>query len=151
MWSPTAPPSFPLQAADCPTFLKSSWKSAGARRYSVSKLRRYEVGGVGAEIGSDSVLVGSLRFMQSMGVDMPAGTRVSQAVYVAINGSLAGVFAVHYGVSRSVLEGLSALTVSRGVSPVVTAGDFIITESFLRLQIPDQHRQTQDAALPCPF
>ena len=28
-----------------------------------------------------------LRFMQSMGVDMPAGTRVSQAVYVAINGA----------------------------------------------------------------
>lgn len=137
----------------------------GARRYSVSKLRRYEVGGVGAEIGSDSVLVGSLRFMQSMGVDMPAGTRVSQAVYVAINGSLAGVFAVHYGVSRSVLEGLSALTVSRGVSPVVTAGDFIITESFLRskfrintakLKMPPfparselSQKQASEAARPC--
>ena len=137
----------------------------GARRYPVSKLRRYEVGGVGAEIGPDSVLVGSLRFMQSMGVDMPAGTRVSQAVYVAINGSLAGVFAVHYEVSRAVVGGLGALILSRGILPVITAGDFIITESFLRskfrvntarLKIPPfparselSQRTATEAARPC--
>ena len=137
----------------------------GARRYSVSKLRRYEVGGVGAEIGPDSVLVGSLRLMQSTGVDMPAGTRVSQAVYVAINGSLAGVFAVHYEVSRAVVGGLGALILSRGILPVITAGDFIITESFLRskfrvntarLKIPPfparselSQRTATEAARPC--
>lgn len=137
----------------------------GARRYSVSKLRRYEVGGVGAEIGPDSVLVGSLRFMQSMGVEMPAGTRVSQAVYVAINGCLAGVFAVHYEVSRSVAGGLSSLLFSRGVFPVITAGDFIITEPFLRskfrvntakLKIPPfparselAQKTASEAARPC--
>ena len=130
----------------------------GARRYPVSKLRRYEVGGVGAEIGPDSVLVGSLRFM-------PAGTRVSQAVYVAINGSLAGVFAVHYEVSRAVVGGLGALILSRGILPVITAGDFIITESFLRskfrvntarLKIPPfparselSQRTATEAARPC--
>lgn len=103
-----------------------------ARRYAVTSLRRYEAGGVGAEIGGESVLVGSLRFVQSMGVEMPAGTRVSQAVYVAINGDLAGVFAIHYGVTRGAAEGLGALTASRGVTPVVTAGDFIISEPFLR-------------------
>ncbi len=137
----------------------------GARRYPVSKLRRYEVGGVGAEIGPDSVLVGSLRFMQSMGVEMPAGTRVSQAVYVAINGSLAGVFAVHYEVSRSVAGGLGSLIFSRGILPVITTGDFIITESFLRskfrvntarLKIPPfparselSQRTATEAARPC--
>lgn len=137
----------------------------GARRYSVSKLRRYEVGGVGAEIGPDSVLVGSLRFMQSMGVEMPAGTRVSQAVYVAINGCLAGVFAVHYEVSRSVAGGLNSLLFCRGVLPVITAGDFIITEPFLRskfrvntakLKIPPfparselAQKTASEAARPC--
>lgn len=103
-----------------------------ARRYAVTKLRRYEAGGIGAEIGADSVLVGSLGFMQSMGVEMPGGTRVSQAVYVAINGTLAGVFAIHYGVTRAAAESLSSLTACRGVTPVVTASDFIISESFLR-------------------
>lgn len=103
-----------------------------ARRYALTKFRRYESGGAGGEIGTDSVLVGSLQFMQSMGVEMPAGTRVSQAVYVAINGTLAGVFAIHYGVTRSAAQSLGSLAASRGVLPVVTAGDFIISEPFLR-------------------
>ena len=123
------------------------------------------MGGVGAEIGPDSVLVGSLRFMQSMGVEMPAGTRVSQAVYVAINGCLAGVFAVHYEVSRSVAGGLNSLLFCRGVLPVITAGDFIITEPFLRskfrvntakLKIPPfparselAQKTASEAARPC--
>lgn len=119
-----------------------------ARRYVVVKLRRYENGGVGAEIGLDSVLVGSLRFMQSMGVDMPAGTRVSQAVYVAINGELSGVFAVHYGVTRGAIEGLNVLTHSRGLTPVLTAGDFIITEPFLRSRFRVKAGKIQIPPLP---
>lgn len=119
-----------------------------ARRYVVGKLRRYENGGVGAEIGLDSVLVGSLRFMQSMGVDMPAGTRVSQAVYVAINGELSGVFAVHYGVTRGAMEGLNVLTHGKGLTPVLTAGDFIITDSFLRSRFRVKAGKIQIPPLP---
>lgn len=137
----------------------------GARRYDAAGLRRYESGGVGAEINGESVLVGTLRFMQSMGVEMPAGTRVSQAVYVAVDGTLAGVFAIHYGVTRGVAEGLGTLTASRGVTPVITAGDFMITEPFLkskfrvntdRVKIPSlnaraelSQRQPSKDAKPC--
>lgn len=102
------------------------------RKYPVSKLKRYENGGVGGEIGMDSVLVGTLRFMQSMGVDMPRSTRVSQAVYVAINAEVCGVFAVNYGVTRNTAWALSALTRCPAVTPVLTARDFILTEAFLR-------------------
>ena len=86
-------------------------------------------------------------------------------MYVAINGSLAGVFAVHYEVSRAVVGGLGALILSRGILPVITAGDFIITESFLRskfrvntarLKIPPfparselSQRTATEAARPC--
>ena len=104
----------------------------GARRYTACKLRFYDSGGVGAEIMSDSVLVGTLRFMQAMGVDMPGGTKVSQAVYVAIEGELAGVFAIHYSVSRTIAESMALLCGCRGVVPAITALDFVITESFLR-------------------
>lgn len=104
----------------------------GARRYAVTQLRRYDTDGVGAQIGDDSVLVGTLAFMRSMGVEMPAGTRVSQAVYVAIDSTLCGVFALHYGVTRSTTEGLACLGASHRVTPIVTAGDFMITEGFLR-------------------
>lgn len=104
----------------------------GGRRFSVTRLRRYDRGGVGADIGTESVLVGSLGFMQSMGVDMPQGTRVSQAIYVAVQGTLAGVFALHYGVSRRTVDTLAILSSNRGVTPLITAGDFMVTESFLR-------------------
>ena len=104
----------------------------GARRHMVSRFRRYESGGVNAEIGLDSVLVGSLRFMQSMGVEMPAGTRVSQAIYMAIDGELAGVFALQYTVTKASAEALGALSMMKHITPLITAGDFVITESFLR-------------------
>ncbi len=104
----------------------------GCRRYTAQRVRRYDSGGIGADILSDSVLVGSLRFMQAMGVDMPAGTKVSQAVYVAIEGELVGVFAVQYGVSRSVAESMGMLCGCRGVNPTITALDFIITEPFVK-------------------
>lgn len=104
----------------------------GCRRHTAEKVRRYDSGGIGAEVLSDSVLVGSLRFMQAMGVDMPGGTKVSQAVYVAIEGELVGVFAIQYGVSRSVAESVGMLCGCRGVEPTITALDFIITEPFIK-------------------
>lgn len=102
------------------------------RKYPVSNLKTYDAGGVSGEIGMDSVLVGSLRFMQSMGVDMPRSTRVSQAVYVAVNGELAGVFAISYGVTRAAADTLGALTRCRGVTPVMATRDFMLTQTFLR-------------------
>ncbi len=107
-------------------------KIRGARRYAVTQLHRYDTDGIGAQIGDDAVLVGSLSFMGSMGVEMPAGTRVSQAVYVAIDSTLCGVFALHYGVTRSTTEGLACLGSAKKVTPIITADDFMITEKFLR-------------------
>jgi hypothetical protein len=62
----------------------------------VGEYRFYEQGGVGVEIGNDIVLVGNLGFIRSMGVAMPVGTRVRHAVYVSVNGVLAGIFAIRY-------------------------------------------------------
>lgn len=115
------------------------------RRYAVTNLRRYEIGGVSADIGAESVLVGSLPFVQSMGVEVPAGTKVSQAVYVAIDGDLVGVFAIHYGVHRGTVEAIGRLTGWRNAVPVVTAGDFMITESFLKSKF---HINTDRIQLP---
>ncbi len=122
-------------------------KIRGARRYAVTQLRRYDTDGIGAQIGDDAVLVGSLSFMRSMGVEMPLGTRVSQAVYVAIDSTLCGVFALHYGVTRSTTEGLACLGSSKKVSPIITAGDFMVTERFLRSKF---HINPTQFKLPSP-
>lgn len=89
-------------------------------------------GGIGGEIGEDSVLVGTLDFLRDMGVDMGSGTRVEQAVYCAIDGELSGVFAVTYRRSVSAASGLRTLCGYRGLTPVVLCEDFMISEGFLR-------------------
>lgn len=100
--------------------------------YTVEHINTYSGGGIGGEIGDDAVLVGTLEFMQDMGVDMGEGTRVSQAVYAAIDGELCGVFAVTYQKSKSTGAGLRTLCSYRGLTPVVLCQDFMLTESFVK-------------------
>ena len=100
--------------------------------YPVQELRCYENGGIGGIVNNEAVLVGSLNFMKEMGVDMPEGTRVTQAVYVAVDGELCGVFAVTYQKVKSAAAGLGTLCGYRGIRPVLVSEDFMLTESFLR-------------------
>ena len=100
--------------------------------YTVEHLNTYSGGGIGGEIGDDAVLVGTLEFMQDMGVDMGQGTKVSQAVYAAIDGELCGVFAVTYQKAKSSAAGLRTLCGYRGLTPVAVCEDFMLTESFIQ-------------------
>ena len=70
--------------------------SQNGRHYRVDTFRRYEGGGLGAEIQGDVILMGSIGFMKLMKVRMPEGTRLKQAVYLSVNGDLAAVFALNY-------------------------------------------------------
>ena len=106
--------------------------SNNGRHYPVENLRSYGNGGLGGEVNGEPVLVGVLSFMREIGVDMPEGTRVNQAVYVAIDGELCGVFAITYGKVRSSAAGLTTLCGYRRLTPVLTSRDFMLTESFLR-------------------
>lgn len=106
--------------------------SRGGYAYTVENLNRYNGSGIGGEIGDDAVLIGTLSFMQDMGVDIGSGTRVSQAVYCAIDGEMCGVFAVTYNKSRSTVAGLHTLCGYRGLTPLVLCEDFMLTEGFIR-------------------
>lgn len=114
--------------------------SRNGHHYDAQGLRGYP-GGVGAIINEEAVLAGSLQFMQDMGVDMPAGTRVSQAIYVAIDGQLSGVFAIAYGKTKAATGGLTTLCAYRRLTPVMVGGDFMLTESFLRNKFGVNTRQ----------
>ena len=107
-------------------------ESRNGIHYDVENLRSYDSGGLGGEVCGEPVLVGVLPFLQEMGVDMPEGTRVNQAVYVAIDGELSGVFAITYNKARSSAAGLTTLCGYRSLTPVLTSRDFMLTESFLR-------------------
>ncbi|MBR6826090.1 MAG: hypothetical protein IKM59_06035, partial [Oscillospiraceae bacterium] len=93
--------------------------------------RFYDHGGVGVEIGNDIVLVGNLSFIRSMGVHMPTGTRVRQAVYVSVNGELAGIFALRYKPNNSTRDGLRDVLANRNFSVILATRDFLITPELI--------------------
>lgn len=114
--------------------------SRNGHHYDAQGLRGYP-GGVGAIVNEEAVLAGTLQFMQDMGVDMPAGTRVNQAVYVSIDGQLSGVFALSYNKTKAAASGLATLCGYRRLTPIMVGGDFMLTESFLRNKFGINTRQ----------
>ena len=106
-------------------------EARNGHHFEAEGLRHYP-GGIGAVVNEEAVLAGTLSFMQSMGVDMPEGTRVNQAVYVAIDGELAGVFAVVFAKVKASATGMTTLCAYRRLRPVLITRDFMLSESFLR-------------------
>ncbi len=98
----------------------------------VQALRLYDEGGYGGEIGPDSVLVGTWRFMQKMGVHMEDGTRIRQALYVSVRGELAGLIALRYEAAPKVRDALERLAGPGALQPVLTGTDVLITRGMLR-------------------
>lgn len=106
--------------------------SRNGRHYDVENFRIYASGGLGGEIGGEPVLVGTLSFLRDMGVEIPDGTHVNQAVYAAIDGELCGLFAITYDKVNSSAAGLGTLCSYRGLAPVLLGSDFMLTLPFLR-------------------
>ena len=107
-------------------------KSRSGQLYSVHSFRNYGDGGIGGEVEGLPVLVGTMGFLQDMGVEIPEGTMVSQAVYAAVDGELCAVYAISYAKMRSAAAGLVTLCGYRKLKPLKLSGDFMMTESFLR-------------------
>ena len=105
--------------------------SRNGRHYDVENFRTYP-GGIGGEVQGEPVLVGMLSFLRDMGVEVPEGIRVNQAVCVAIDGELCGLFAVTFDKNKQAALGMSALCSTRKLKAVLTNNDFMLTESFLR-------------------
>lgn len=125
-------------------------------RYAVTEHRIYDNGGVGLAIGPDIVLVGSLSFVRSMGVHMPTGTRVRQAVYVSVNGELAAIFAIKYRPNSSTAAGLRDILANRNFFVVLAARDFLLTPELVAakyelptdgLQFPDYQERLRLSAM----
>ena len=107
-------------------------KSRNASALKVDTFRNYGEGGIGGEIQGEPVLLGTLKFLQDMGVEIPEGTMVNQAVYAAIDGQLCAVYAISYAKMRSAAAGLVTLNSYRKITLIKLPGDFMLTEEFLR-------------------
>lgn len=122
-----------LEAVDSPLspLFESLLRAQNGRRMTASAHRAYDNNGVGAEVQGEVVLIGALPFMRSMGVHMPGGTHVRQAVYVSVDGELAGIVALKYKPSPSTKKGLSDVLSNRNFSVVLATRDFLISPELL--------------------
>ena len=100
--------------------------------YEVENFQNYGDGGIGGEVCGEPVLMGSLKFLQDMGVEIPEGTMVNQAVYTSIDGQLCAVYAMSYAKMRSAAAGLVTLSGYSKLTPLMLCSDFTLTESFIR-------------------
>jgi len=109
----------------------ADWYRCNGRSYAVENLRGYN-GGIGGEVCGEPVLMGTLNCLKEMGVEIPEGTSVSQAVYAAIDGEFCCVFAVTYAKAKSSVAGMRTMCAYRGLRPMLVTEDFMLTESFIR-------------------
>ena len=101
-------------------------------RYAAENVQFYGNGGIGGEVNGESVLMGTMDFLKEMGVEIPDGIMVKQAVYVSVDGDLSGLFAITYNRSRQAASGMATLCSSRRIRPVIIAKDFVLTAPFLK-------------------
>lgn len=107
-------------------------ESRNGIRYEVANFNDYGTGGIGGEVNAEPVLLGTLDFLRSMGVEVPESIRVNHAVGISVDGELCGLFAIVYEKVRASVSGLSTLTGYRGLKPLLISDDFMMTGPFLR-------------------
>lgn len=88
-------------------------------------------GGLSAVIRDQQVLVGSAAFMHLMEVTLPQGLNVKNAVFCAIDGELAGIFALNYTLHGTLEPSLNSLIRNR-IVPVMATRDFNLIPAMLR-------------------
>ncbi|MBQ8800992.1 MAG: hypothetical protein IJZ52_01735 [Clostridium sp.] len=106
-------------------------RTLGGLMRNSERLCCYEGGGLSATIRGDQVLVGSAAFMNLMDITLPAGLNVKSAVFCAINGELAGIFALNYFLPDTVFPALDSL-IRENVGPVLATRDFNLIPAMLQ-------------------
>ena len=101
------------------------------RAFPVEDLTCYEGGGLGAKVGSAEIIVGSASLMNLLGIRLPQNLNVKNAVFTAMGGELAGVFAINYAPQASVMDALVSLFQTK-VKPLFAVRDFNISPMMLQ-------------------
>lgn len=106
-------------------------RTLGGMMRNADNLCCYEGGGLSANIRGEQVLVGSAAFMNLMEIPLPVGLNVKNAVFCAIDGELAGIFALSYNLPDTVFPCMEELMREK-ISPVLATRDFNLIPSMLQ-------------------
>lgn len=113
------------------TLFHNQLRSMGGLMRNADHLQCHEGGGLSANIRGDQVLVGSAAFMKLMEVRLPQGLNVKNAVFCAVDGKLAGIFALSYTLPDTVFPALESLFLEK-VEPVLATRDFNLIPAMLQ-------------------
>ena len=121
-------------------------RSQGAVYRKAEHVSLYE-GGVSAMVRGEHILAGNSSFMHMMEVKMPDGLNVKNAVFCAIDGELAGIFAQTYALHATVRPSLGAL-IENKISPILATRDFNLFPAMLhqRFKLPAERMEFPDHA-----
>lgn len=104
-------------------------KAQNALYRPVRAIRFFE-GGMSGTIRDQEVLLGTASFMKLMNIALPQGLNVKSAVFCAVDGELAGIFALRYTLHSSVIPCVSTLTKNK-LSPLLATRDPSLIPSLL--------------------
>lgn len=94
------------------------------------RILRYESGGMSADIGGDSVMIGTAAFLARMGIQAKETAGVENGVFIVVNSYPAGLFDLKYHPSAQAYGGIHTLK-RVGLTPVVAAMDFNISPAMV--------------------
>ncbi|MCC8123382.1 MAG: hypothetical protein LIO58_07565, partial [Oscillospiraceae bacterium] len=106
-------------------------RSQGSIYRKAEHLERHEAGGLMADVRGERIFVGSSDFMNLMEVPLPPGLKVKNAVFCAIDGELAAIFALNYRLHGAVEPTLYSLIQNRLI-PVLATRDFNVVPIMLK-------------------
>lgn len=93
-------------------------------------ITHYKNGGFGGTIEGYEVLAGTAPFIIRMGISLTEGRDIKNGVFVAINGKLAGIFALKYTANSSAYVSLHTL-MRKPLNLICATRDFNITPSLI--------------------
>ena len=106
-------------------------KSRGGKPYTVTDPEIMDLG-VRGIVQGHTVILGTQELMTAAQVDIPEGTSVAQAVYCAVDGKLAAVFAITYNRTKSSAAGLVTLGSYRKIRPLLLTKDFLVDTGLIK-------------------
>jgi len=101
-------------------------KSQFGKTEKVYGLKYHEHGGVEADVNGDKVFLGTAGFMLRRGLRVSESANVKNAIFIAINSEIAGVFNVTYKVNSEVQNAFDAMK-RRKIKLVLATIDFNLT------------------------
>ena len=105
-------------------------KERYGRPQRADQVKHYESGGLSGNIYGHAVSLGTQAFLMRTGVSIYDGRHLKNGVYLAIDGQLAGIFALKYYPTAPVYGALNSLLRHR-IRPLLAVRDFNLTPAMV--------------------